>query len=91
MNAAYEKLAPHGVEMLAINAGEGPQAVSQFLQRVAIDFPNILGNQDSLPNWSVTALPTTLVIDAEGNVVFKAVGPREWDDDRILQRVVDLL
>lgn len=91
MNAAYEFLEPKGVGMLAINAGEGAIAVETFFDKIAIDFPNIMGDADSLPNWSIRALPTTIVVDATGKIVFEALGPREWDDEQLLQRVVDLL
>lgn len=91
MNAAFDILEPQGVGMLAINAGEGADAVGVFLQKVAIDFPNVLGDGNTLPNWSVRALPTTIVIDAEGNVVYEAIGPREWDDPRLLYKVLQLL
>ncbi|MFK8081167.1 MAG: TlpA family protein disulfide reductase [Granulosicoccus sp.] len=91
MNAAFEALEPQGIGMLAINAGEGAEAVEEFLKKVAIDFPNVLGNADTLPNWSIKALPTTIVVDSQGNVVYEALGPREWDDERLLQKVVDLL
>ncbi len=91
MNAAYEYLEPKGIGMLAINAGEGAIPVETFLEKIAIDFPNVLGDADTLPNWSVRALPTTIVIDAEGKIIYEALGPREWDDEKLLQRVVDLL
>jgi len=91
MNAAYEKLQPMGIGMLAINAGEGQEAVEQFLTKITIEFPNILGDGDTLPSWSIRALPTTIVIDADGNVIYEALGPREWDDERLLKRVIDLL
>ncbi|MFK7858619.1 MAG: TlpA family protein disulfide reductase [Granulosicoccus sp.] len=91
MNAAFEALEPQGIGMLAINAGEGTEAVEEFLKKISIDFPNILGDANTLPNWSVKALPTTIVVDTEGNVVYEALGPREWDDERLLQKVVDLL
>jgi len=91
MNAAYEILKPHGIGMLAINAGEGALAVESFLQKISIDFPNVLGDQNTLLNWSVKALPTTIVVDADGRVVYEALGPREWDDEKLLQNVIDLL
>ncbi len=91
MNAAYEFLEPQGVGMLAINAGEGAIAVEAFLEKISIDFPNVLGDADTLPNWAIRALPTTIVVDASGKVVYEALGPREWDDEQLLQRVVDLL
>ena len=91
MNAAYAVLEPQGIGMLAINAGEGALAVEVFLQRIAIDFPNVLGEMDTLSNWSVKALPTTIVVDADGRVIYEALGPREWDDEALLQHVIDLL
>lgn len=91
MNTAYEILEPQGIGMLAINASEGALAVEAFLQKISIDFPNVLGDANTLPNWSVKALPTTIVVDAEGRVVYEALGPREWDDEALLQHVIDLL
>ena len=89
MNAAYEVLEPQGIGMLAINAGEGGEAVELFLEKIGIDFPNVLGDADTLPNWSVIGLPTTFVVDAEGNLVLQAQGPRAWDDEELLKQVAD--
>jgi thiol-disulfide isomerase/thioredoxin len=91
MNKAWAVLEPAGIGMLAINAGEGRAAVEEFLDKISIDFPTLLGNMDTLPNWAARALPTTLVIDASGRVVFEALGPREWDSPELLQQIVDLL
>lgn len=91
MNRAWEALEPHGVGMLAINAGEDRPVVEEFLTKVPIDFTTLLGSIDTLPNWSVRALPTTIVVNRNGEVIFEALGPREWDDEELLQRVIDLL
>lgn len=91
MNAAWDVLEAEGVGMLAINAGEGEVAVKTFLTRIAIDFPTLLGDGDSLANWSVRALPTTIVVNAKGEVVYEALGPREWDDEQLLAQVLELL
>ncbi len=91
MNRAWEVLEPHGIGMLAINAGEERVAVEDFLTKIPIDFTTLLGDIDSLPNWSVRALPTTIVVNDKGEVVLEALGPREWDDEALLQEVIDLL
>lgn len=91
MNRAWQVLEPRGIGMLAINAGEGESAVLEFLDKIAIEFPTLLGSVNTLANWSVRALPTTLVIDRNGQVVFEALGPREWDDEQLLARVIDLV
>lgn len=91
MNAAWKTLEAEGVGMLAINAGEGEQAVAAFLKKVAIDFPVVLGDAaTTLPDWSVRGLPTTVIIDASGNVVLEALGPREWDDEVIIEQILAL-
>jgi thiol-disulfide isomerase/thioredoxin len=91
MNAAWKMLEAEGVGMLAINAGEGEQAVSAFLKKVAIDFPVLLGDAaTTLPDWSVRGLPTTVIIDASGNVVLEALGPREWNDAAIIEQILAL-
>lgn len=91
MNAAWDVLEKENVGMLAINAGEGEVAVKNFLNRIAIDFPTLMGDGDSLANWSVRALPTTIIVNAEGKVVYEALGPREWDDKQLLDKVLELL
>jgi thiol-disulfide isomerase/thioredoxin len=91
MNAAWQVLEDQGVGMLAINAGEGQAAVQAFLEKVPIDFPTLLGDANSLPNWSIRGLPTTIVVSADGEVVYEALGPREWDDEALLQLVLELL
>ena len=92
MNTAWETLEGAGVGMLAINVGETPEAIEAFLERVPIDFPIALGDGASvLPDWSARALPTTLIVDAGGRVVFEAVGPRDWDDPALIERLAALV
>ena len=88
MNAAWAALEGDGVGMLAINAGEAPEIIEAFLERVPVDFPVLLGDAAAtLPDWDVRVLPTTLVVDADGRVVHEALGPRDWDDEALLDRV----
>ena len=88
MNAAWAELEDDGVGMLAINAGEAPETIEAFLERVPVDFPVLLGDAAAtLPDWGVRVLPTTLVVDADGRVVHEALGPRDWDDPALLDRV----
>ena len=88
MNAAWEALEPAGVGMLAVNVGETPAAIETFLETTPVDFPVVLGDgAKTLPDWEARALPTTLVIDADGRVVFEALGPRDWDDPALIERL----
>ena len=85
MQRAWAQLHPHGIELLAINVGEGDQEIFAFLGSAEYHFP-ILLDQDSkvLSQWPVRGLPTTLVVDPEGRIVYRAIGGREWDAPEIL-------
>jgi hypothetical protein len=41
--------------------------------------------------WWVTGMPTTLVINPEGEIEHQIVGKREWDDAKHLQLVRQLI
>jgi len=91
MNALWQKLEGEGISMVAINAGEGEAAVKTFLEKVSVDFPIILGDgARTLPNWSVRGLPTTLIVNGSGKVIYEALGPRDWDDDEFVARMLAL-
>ncbi|MBX2839000.1 MAG: TlpA family protein disulfide reductase [Gammaproteobacteria bacterium] len=91
MNSLWKKLEPHGVGMLAINAGEGLPAVNEFLTRIPIDFPVLIGDGRSLNQWQGRAMPSTYIIDGAGRVVYEAIGPREWDDEEFVKKMLTLL
>ncbi len=92
MNRAWELLQPEGVVMLGINLDEEPQAVRAFLHDFPIDFPVLLDRGGRMSRqWQVRGLPTTFVLNAQGEVVYKAIGEREWDDEQLLQQVRALL
>jgi len=90
MNRAAEQLIDEGVGMVAINIGEGSRAVQAFMQQVPIEFPVLLGDSKTFPNWSVKGLPTTYIVSAEGKIIASAVGPREWDDPEFIEYMLSL-
>jgi len=92
MNTAWVTFEEAGVGMLAINVGETPDAIEGFLERVPIDFPVALGDgANALPDWDATVLPTTLIVDATGQVILEAAGPRDWDDPSLIERISALV
>lgn len=90
-NRAWAKVKDQGVQMLAINIGEDPNAVFNFIREYPIDFRVLLDPQsDELANWQMRGLPTTFIIDSFGRVVYQAIGEREWDNDELLTKVLAL-
>lgn len=90
MNRAWNKV-KEDVSMLAINVGEDEDTIFIFSADYPIDFPVLLDHSgDVIRQWPVKGLPSTFVLDREGNIRYMAVGAREWDDDALLEIVKGL-
>ena len=88
MNRAWKKLKNEGIEMIAINIGEDEESIKAFTNEYPIDFKILLDESgEELENWSIRGLPTTYILDPEGRIVYQAVGGREWDNDKLLDKI----
>lgn len=88
MNRAWAKVKDEGIAMIAINIGEDEDSIFAFTAQYPIDFTVLLDEEsEQLSPWQISGLPTTYVIDPEGRVVFQAMGDREWDNDKLLDKV----
>lgn len=88
MNRAWKQLKEEGIEMIAINVGEHQADVLAFQDEHPIDFQILLDQEsESLDSWRIKGLPTTYIISPKGTVAYSAIGPREWDDTRILDKI----
>jgi len=81
---------PAEFEVLAVNVGEDPDTVFSFAGNT--EFP-VLFDRDSkaMAAWPVRGLPTTLLIDRQGRIAYRAVGGREFDDPEIVAAIKQLL
>ena len=88
LNRAWAVLQDQGVAMLAVNVGEEKRAVSAFLQDYPIDFPVLLDEKGvSMQSWKIKGMPTTVILNPEGNIVHHIAGERIWDDPAMLAQI----
>ncbi len=88
MNRAWEKIKNEGIVMLAVGVGEDEDSVVDFMTDNPINFTVLLDRRaDVSAHWPVGALPTTFVLDKKGRLVYQAIGEREWDNKRLLDKV----
>jgi thiol-disulfide isomerase/thioredoxin len=81
MQALRRQLADEPFEVIAVNVGEGPVDVSNFLKRLdaGLDYPILLDeNMVTAKRWKVRALPTTYIIDPKGRARYLAMGERDF-------------
>lgn len=85
MNRAWAKVKDEGILMFAVNVGETPESIEAFTQKIPIEFPIILDVDTKYSQaWEVRGMPTTHILDANGQVIYSAVGERPWDNEELL-------
>lgn len=78
--AAFRAAAdPDAVEVVGLDVNDRPGDARDFVDRYAIDYPSIVDSDGSLlatiPGVPPAALPSTVVIDAQGRIAGRVIGP----------------
>ena len=94
MERLYRVLRDDGFELVAVSvdAEKDLDVVRQFRERMAISFPIALDPDKKISElYQTMGFPESLLIDRNGRVVERYVGPRDWDHEVYLNRIRALL
>jgi thiol-disulfide isomerase/thioredoxin len=92
MQLLYEELSDEGLVMLAVDALEPEETVAAFIEELGFTFPVLLDRRgDVNTRYSVQALPTTYILDREGNVIGMRPGFHDWSTPEMLENFRALL
>jgi peroxiredoxin len=66
--------------MLAINLQESASRVKQFYKEHKLTFTTLLDTTGDVgAGLGIRSIPTTFILDKNGRIIGKALGPREWE------------
>lgn len=83
---------PEQLLVLAVNVGEGPRRISQYLQSTGLNLTVLLDPKSEIARyWGASALPTTYVLDAEGRPRYRVRGEMDWSGREATDLVEPLL
>lgn len=89
MERLYRRHHERGFVLLAVSVDTDAALVRPFLEQHKLTFPVTLDAKMSLANaYGVRALPSSFLIDRDGNLAALALGPRAWDN-RVAHALVD--
>ena len=92
LNELHNELGTEDFTVLAINIDEDITKAKRFLQRYPVDYPILLDTSASVAEaYELPAMPTSFIIDQNGNITYTHVGLKEKDIEEIRGHVVDLL
>ncbi|MDR0311989.1 MAG: TlpA family protein disulfide reductase [Treponema sp.] len=84
METLYLKYKDKGFEILAVNSGERNSEVMSFMTSYGLSFPTVLDTDGTVSRfYGIQAIPTSYLIDREGNMILRLVGSIDWDTPQI--------
>ena len=69
--------------VIGIHVGPGPENIRNYLDISPVSFP-IFIDMDMEYDWGVPGLPTTFLISPKGEMLYRAVGKREFASDDMI-------
>lgn len=85
-----KKLSGEAFEILSVNIGEDVDTVFDFAGNPA--YPMLFDHDSTaMAAWPVKGVPTTLLVDRQGRLAYRAVGGREFDDADVVGLIRQLL
>ncbi len=92
MERLYRALRAEGFELLAISVDDDPDEVRRFSERLGLSFPILLDPGQRVARAYLTfRFPESLLIDADGVVLERYIGGKEWDAETYVERIRRLL
>ena len=92
MQRLYDALGGTGFELLAVSVDEGDDEVRAFRDRLGLHFPILRDPEKKAASiYQTFRFPESWLIDADGSVVARYVGPRDWDDPVYVERIRKLI
>ncbi len=80
MQKLHQKFKNKDFAVVTINLRESVSQVKQFFKDFKLTFTALLDSDGEVgAHFMITAIPTTFILDKQGIIIGKVMGPREWD------------
>jgi thiol-disulfide isomerase/thioredoxin len=90
MQRVYEKYKDK-IAFMAVDMQEKKDKVAPFVQKEGYTFPIYLDERGAAAMmYGIQSIPTTFIVDKQGNIAAAAIGAREWDTPAVYA-VIDAL
>lgn len=91
MERLYQALPREQFELVAIAIDDDEALVRKFQDQYKLSFPILLDQDQSIYRaYQTMGVPESLLIDRDGQIVERYVGPREWDAPEYVDRIREL-
>jgi peroxiredoxin len=92
LQSLAQQMAPKGVVVLGVSVDKNEAAYKRFLQQSGITFATARDAEAGVSaEYGTFKYPETYVIDRDGKVRQKHIGPRDWMDPELIKSIESLL
>ena len=92
LNALHNKYQALGFSVIGVNVEEQSQNAKSFIAERPVDFPILLDSNNTVSKlYDVIAMPTTVVVDRDGNMRFLHQGYQQGDEAQYRKMVKKLI
>ena len=93
MERLYQKLNGEDFEILAVSIDSlGVKVVAPFMKKYKLTFPALIDSSGTIgAGYRTTGVPESFIIDKNGILVKKFIGPLDWVQPEILRFFQDLI
>ena len=93
MERLHQQLKDRGFVLLAVSQDEnGAEAVKPFVDQMKVTFPVLLDPEGDVGRkFGVWGYPESFLVDREGRIVDRAIGPRDWASPTQIAQIEALL
>lgn len=91
LQSAYELIDSDEFAIVSVHAGINFDGVEDVLKLSKITYDVLFDTALQLGDWGVPILPTTFIVDANGNIRYRAVGTRVWNSPFMVDFIQDVM
>jgi thiol-disulfide isomerase/thioredoxin len=92
LDQLYQQYKPLGFTVLGVNVEEDPRQAHSLLSKVPVSFPVVFDGTNTVSKlYNVIAMPTTVIVDRDGNMRYLHKGYMPGYEDAYQQQVRSLL
>ncbi|MEM7402355.1 MAG: TlpA disulfide reductase family protein [Pseudomonadota bacterium] len=91
LQSAYELIDSDELAIVSIHAGNNFDGVEDVLALNRVSYTVLFDTALQLGEWGIPILPTTFIVDPDGNIRFRAVGTRIWNSPFMIDFLQSLL
>lgn len=92
MQRLEESLSGRPFKLIAVNIGEDPDEIKEFLQRINVELTVVVDGDGTVTrSWGLFAYPTTFLLDSQGHISQVVYGEVEWDSAEVVALIESLM